>query len=74
MEEAIDPVTGEINWNCPCMGNNTQGPCGELFKNAFKCFISNRDNLEICTDKFTKMNKCQAKYPLIYNDEKEENN
>ena len=69
MEQAINPITGEINWDCPCMGNNPKGPCGELFKNAFKCFIKNQDNPEKCTDKIQKMSFCQESYPSFYKEE-----
>jgi intermembrane space import and assembly protein 40 len=28
-ESAVNPETGEINWDCPCLGNLAKGPCGE---------------------------------------------
>lgn len=30
--------TGEINWNCPCLGGMSTGPCGVEFREAFSCF------------------------------------
>ena len=30
--------SGEINWDCPCLGGMAQGPCGQEFKDAFSCF------------------------------------
>uniref|UniRef100_A0A8C7GGJ6 Coiled-coil-helix-coiled-coil-helix domain containing 4a n=1 Tax=Oncorhynchus kisutch TaxID=8019 RepID=A0A8C7GGJ6_ONCKI len=30
--------SGEINWNCPCLGGMASGPCGTQFKEAFSCF------------------------------------
>lgn len=30
--------TGDINWNCPCLGGMATGPCGIEFRNAFSCF------------------------------------
>ena len=30
--------SGEINWDCPCLGNLPQGSCGGEFKAAFSCF------------------------------------
>lgn len=66
MDQAIDPKTGEINWDCPCMGNNAKGPCAELFKQAFRCFIKNQDTPEKCMTHIQNMQKCQNKYPNIY--------
>jgi intermembrane space import and assembly protein 40 len=37
--EAYDPETGEINWDCPCLGPMVKPPCGEKFKEAFSCFV-----------------------------------
>ena len=36
---AFNPETGEINWDCPCLGGMAHGPCGEEFKTAFSCFV-----------------------------------
>lgn len=36
---AFNPETGEINWDCPCLGGMADGPCGEDFKAAFSCFV-----------------------------------
>lgn len=36
---AFNPETGEINWDCPCLGGMADGPCGEEFKAAFSCFV-----------------------------------
>lgn len=30
--------SGDINWNCPCLGGMATGPCGVEFRNAFSCF------------------------------------
>lgn len=51
---AFNPETGEINWDCPCLGGMADGPCGEDFKAAFSCFVySNEDPKGIeCIDKF----------------------
>ena len=38
-EAAFNPDTGEINWDCPCLGGMAHGPCGEAFKAAFSCFV-----------------------------------
>jgi len=51
---AFNPETGEINWDCPCLGGMAHGPCGEEFKAAFSCFVySNEDPKGVeCIDKF----------------------
>ena len=36
---AFNPETGEINWDCPCLGGMAHGPCGDEFKEAFSCFV-----------------------------------
>lgn len=36
---AFNPETGEINWDCPCLGGMADGPCGPEFKEAFSCFV-----------------------------------
>lgn len=30
--------SGDINWNCPCLGGMATGPCGVEFREAFSCF------------------------------------
>lgn len=51
---AFNPETGEINWDCPCLGGMAHGPCGEEFKTAFSCFVySEADPKGMdCIDKF----------------------
>lgn len=53
-EAAFNPDTGEINWDCPCLGGMAYGPCGEDFRAAFSCFVySEEDPKGIdCIDKF----------------------
>ncbi|CRK40248.1 hypothetical protein BN1708_008175 [Verticillium longisporum] len=68
---AFNPETGEINWDCPCLGGMADGPCGEDFKTAFSCFVySNEDPKGIdCIEKFQGMQDCFKKYPEIYDPE-----
>lgn len=40
---AFNPETGEINWDCPCLGGMATGPCGEQFKGAFSCFVYSKE-------------------------------
>lgn len=51
---AFNPETGEINWDCPCLGGMAHGPCGEEFRAAFSCFVySNEEPKGIeCIEKF----------------------
>lgn len=64
-EGAFNPETGEINWDCPCLGGMAHGPCGEEFKAAFSCFVFSKEEPKgmDCIDKF----KCVSPlsfYPL----------
>jgi intermembrane space import and assembly protein 40 len=53
-EAAFNPETGEINWDCPCLGGMAHGPCGEEFKTAFSCFVHSTEEPKgmDCIDKF----------------------
>jgi len=51
---AFNPETGEINWDCPCLGGMAHGPCGEEFRAAFSCFVYSTEEPKgvECIDKF----------------------
>ncbi|KAI0551300.1 hypothetical protein F4679DRAFT_539939 [Xylaria curta] len=68
---AFNPETGEINWDCPCLGGMAHGPCGEEFKAAFSCFVySNEEPKGMdCIDKFQHMQDCFRLHPEVYSDE-----
>lgn len=70
-EGAFNEETGEINWECPCLGGMAHGPCGEDFKAAFSCFVySSQEPKGIeCIDKFKNMQDCFRKYPEVYSEE-----
>lgn len=70
-ESAFDERTGEINWDCPCLGGMADGPCGEQFKQAFSCFVfSEAEPKGIdCVDKFKLMQDCFREHPEVYADE-----
>lgn len=55
---AFNPETGEINWDCPCLGGMAHGPCGEEFKSAFSCFVYSTEEVKgmDCVDKFQYVN------------------
>lgn len=73
-QSAYNPDTGEINWDCPCLGGMADGPCGEQFKAAFSCFIySEAEPKGIdCVDKFKTMQNCFREHPEIYKEEIED--
>ncbi|CAI6334112.1 unnamed protein product [Periconia digitata] len=65
---AFNPETGEINWDCPCLGGMADGPCGEQFKAAFSCFVYSTEEPKgmDCIEKFKDMQNCFREYPEIY--------
>ena len=68
--QAVDPITQEIDWDCPCISGMTKPPCGELFKKAFKCFIYSKEDQKgvDCLGAFQDMQTCFGKYPDLYSD------
>lgn len=68
---AFDPRTGEINWDCPCLGGMAHGPCGEEFKLAFSCFVFSEVEPKgiDCVEKFQNMQTCFRKHPDVYAEE-----
>ncbi|KEF57427.1 uncharacterized protein A1O9_05344 [Exophiala aquamarina CBS 119918] len=71
---AFNPETGEINWDCPCLGGMADGPCGPEFKEAFSCFVfSNEEPKGMdCIDKFQNMQQCFQRHPEVYKGELED--
>lgn len=51
---AFNEETGEINWDCPCLGGMAHGPCGEQFREAFSCFVFSKEEPKgvDCIDRF----------------------
>ncbi|KAI1801785.1 hypothetical protein F4811DRAFT_532762 [Daldinia bambusicola] len=68
---AFNPETGEINWDCPCLGGMAHGPCGEEFKAAFSCFVYSKEEPKgmDCIDKFQHMQDCFRLHPEVYGEE-----
>ncbi|KAI0644382.1 hypothetical protein C8Q79DRAFT_912927 [Trametes meyenii] len=68
---AFNPETGEINWDCPCLGGMAHGPCGMQFREAFSCFVfSEAEPKGIdCVEKFKAMQECFREHPDVYGDE-----
>ncbi|KAJ2780758.1 Oxidoreductase [Coemansia javaensis] len=69
--QAFNPETGEINWDCPCLGGMAQGPCGEEFKAAFSCFVYSEGEPKgiDCIESFKAMQDCFRAHPEVYADE-----
>ena len=67
-QAAFDPITGEINWDCPCLGGMAHGPCGPEFREAFSCFIYSEDEPKgiNCVEKFKSMQDCFRAHPDVY--------
>ena len=67
-EGAFNEETGEINWDCPCLGGMAHGPCGEQFRTAFSCFVFSKEDPKgmECIDHFKTMQGCFREHPEIY--------
>ncbi len=59
---------GSINWNCPCLGTASIGPCSQLFRAAFKCFHFSESDAKgsDCLKEFDRLQKCMKNYPSLY--------
>ncbi|KIJ39891.1 hypothetical protein M422DRAFT_32496 [Sphaerobolus stellatus SS14] len=68
---AYDPRTGEINWDCPCLGGMAHGPCGMQFREAFSCFVFSEVEPKgmDCIEKFRAMQDCFREHPEVYGEE-----
>ncbi|KAI9816263.1 MAG: Oxidoreductase [Pycnora praestabilis] len=71
---AFNPETGEINWDCPCLGGMAHGPCGEQFRAAFSCFVYSKEEPKgvDCIDRFKGMQDCFREHPDVYGAELDE--
>ncbi|GIZ36943.1 hypothetical protein CKM354_000040800 [Cercospora kikuchii] len=65
---AFNEETGEINWDCPCLGGMAHGPCGEQFRAAFSCFVYSKEEPKgvECIEHFKTMQNCFREHPEIY--------
>lgn len=78
-ERGLILPSGEINWNCPCLGGMASGPCGSEFKDAFSCFHYSKEEVKgsDCLEQFRAMQECMQRYPELYpqedDKEKQEN-
>jgi mitochondrial intermembrane space import and assembly protein 40 len=71
---AFNPETGEINWDCPCLGGMAHGPCGPQFREAFSCFVYSTEEPKgmDCIEKFQGMQDCFKEHPDVYKGELED--
>lgn len=60
--------SGEINWDCPCLGDLPHGACGKEFKAAFSCFhFSTAESKgSDCIPAFRDMQECFEAHPELY--------
>ncbi|XP_030632926.1 coiled-coil-helix-coiled-coil-helix domain containing 4b [Chanos chanos] len=72
-EKGLILPSGEINWNCPCLGGMASGPCGEQFKAAFTCFHFSQEEVKgsDCLQQFRDMQDCLRRFPELYPQEEE---
>ncbi|XP_029947831.1 coiled-coil-helix-coiled-coil-helix domain containing 4b isoform X2 [Salarias fasciatus] len=72
-ERGLILPSGEINWNCPCLGGMASGPCGTEFKDAFSCFHYSKEEVKgsDCIEQFRAMQGCMQLYPELYPQEDE---
>lgn len=72
-ERGLILPSGEINWNCPCLGGMASGPCGTEFKDAFSCFHYSKEEVKgsDCLEQFRAMQECLQRYPELYPQEDE---
>ncbi|TDL26146.1 hypothetical protein BD410DRAFT_784190 [Rickenella mellea] len=68
---AFNPETGEINWDCPCLGGMAHGPCGPQFREAFSCFVFSEEEPKgiNCIEAFKAMQDCFREHPDVYGEE-----
>lgn len=60
--------TGEINWDCPCLGGMASGVCGDQFKSAFTCFHLSQEEVKgaDCLEQFISMQECFRHHPELF--------
>lgn len=56
------PAKEPIDWECPCLGDMTRGPCADKFKAAFECvhYASDAAVRDECRPKMEAMAECVA--------------
>ncbi|KAJ8908767.1 hypothetical protein NDN08_005472 [Rhodosorus marinus] len=61
--------------NCPCVDSMKEGPCGEVFLKAYRCFLESDEEPKgsDCYESFLEMHNCIESHPDDYklNDEED---
>uniref|UniRef100_A0A8C1Y9N3 Coiled-coil-helix-coiled-coil-helix domain containing 4b n=1 Tax=Cyprinus carpio TaxID=7962 RepID=A0A8C1Y9N3_CYPCA len=67
-EKGLILPSGEINWDCPCLGGMASGACGEQFKTAFTCFHFSQEEVKglDCLEQFSSMQECFRHHPELF--------
>ncbi|XP_050968420.1 coiled-coil-helix-coiled-coil-helix domain containing 4b [Labeo rohita] len=67
-EQGLILRSGEINWDCPCLGGMASGVCGEQFKTAFTCFHYSQEKVKgsDCLEQFRSLQDCFRQHPEIF--------
>lgn len=54
--------------NCPCIDAMREGPCGDQFLSAYRCFLESDSEPKgmDCVDRFATMQGCMAEHPDEY--------
>lgn len=57
--------------NCPCIATMKDGPCGDSFVAAYRCFLESETEPKgmDCMEQFTGMQSCMSKHPEEYADD-----
>eukprot|EP00118_Oscarella_pearsei_P026537 m.310055 g.310055 ORF g.310055 m.310055 type:complete len:147 (+) comp49372_c0_seq1:79-519(+) len=52
--------SGEINWDCPCLGGLASSPCAETFRESFTCFYYSTEEAKgsDCLPQFVAFKDC----------------
>jgi hypothetical protein len=68
-EEEIDEALA-----CPCIDSMRDGPCGDEFISAYRCFLESDSEPKgmDCVELFSSMQSCMAEHPEHYLDDEEE--
>lgn len=55
--------------NCPCIAAMKEGPCGDSFLSAYRCFLESETEPKgmDCMEQFSGMQSCMAEHPDEYN-------
>uniref|UniRef100_A0A672F9Y3 Mitochondrial intermembrane space import and assembly protein 40-A-like n=1 Tax=Salarias fasciatus TaxID=181472 RepID=A0A672F9Y3_SALFA len=73
-EQGLILPSGDMNWNCPCLGGVASGPCGSQFKEAFSCFHYSKEEVKgsDCIENVCNLQECEQKNPELYPQEEDE--